>query len=325
MYLAVGERVELDDKRVVAMGPRRVILGQQVAHGAEPAAMPHGGDVPAGTHLGVALVALCHAGGNDAERALLAVVAHDDLAALEGPHLDGAALAVAGVPEVASLLRVGSQMGGEVGQPRVHAVAVEPPHPCRLALIAAGDAAQQLGDVQVMQLPDEFAVPGPGVVHRVDKQAVDVHVVNPGVLSAAGLLGRLDALDAAARDEKLLQGAAVELVKFVVDAALRRDRRGLVMLDVLAAEAPHDGLDQLADQVVGDAFTALIGHVFALGHHPSRVVLDQVAPLVTIGEPLVAEPGLAQARCIHPRLVGRVQHPVVSFLVSWCFHGDNGL
>ena len=108
MHLAVGERVELDDEGVAAVGPRRVILGEQVAHRTEPAAVPHGGDVPARGDVGAGLEAMQGADGLDGQGALVAVVAHDDLATLERPHLDGAALAVAGVPEVRPQLRVGA-------------------------------------------------------------------------------------------------------------------------------------------------------------------------------------------------------------------------
>ena len=234
MNLAVGERVELDDKGVAAVRPRRIILGQQVSHRAEPSAVPHGGDVPAGGDVGTVLEAVQGAAGLDGEGALVPVVANDYLAALERPHLDSAALAVAGVPEVGAQLRVGAQTCGEIGQATIGIVGIEAPHPCRLALVAAGHAAQQLCDVQVVELADEFAVPGAGVVHRAHKQAVDVHVVHPDALGVSGFVTGVHPLDAAPRDQELLKGAAVELIKFVVAAGLS-ERRGLVivLLDVL--------------------------------------------------------------------------------------------
>ena len=259
MHLAIGKWVELDAERVAPVSPGRVILRQQVAHRTEPPAVPHGGDVPAGSHLRTVLQAVCHVGGFDGERALTAVVADDHFAALEGPYLDGAALAVTRVPEVSPQLGVGTQTGGEVGTALLGTVGIEPPHPCRLALVAASHAAQQLGDVQVMQLPDEFAVPRAGVLNRIDKQLVDIHVPYHHPVAVAGLMIGVDALDAAARDEEFLQGTAVKFVKLVIAAGARQGRIPCLvfMLDVLAPEAPHDCLDQLADEVVGDILAAL--------------------------------------------------------------------
>lgn len=93
------------------------------------------------------------------------------------------------------------------------------------------------------------------------------------------------------------------------------------MLDVLGAKAANDGFDQLADEVVGDAFTALHGKVLALGYHAPLIVLDQVAPLVTVGEPLVAQAGLPQSRGIHPGLIGGMEHTGVLFIACRCLHG----
>ena len=251
-------------------------------------------------------------------------MAHDYLAALERPHLDGAELAVTGMPKVAPLLRVGSQSCREVGLALFGSVGVQAPHPCRLALVTARNTAQQLGNVQVMQLPDEFAVPGTGVVHRADKQLVDVHVLDAHVFALAGLVPVLHTLDAAARNQEFLKRAAVEFVEFVRTLDLGQWRRFIVFVfDVLAAETADNRLDQLPDHVVGNALAALAGQQFALGHHASLVVAHQVAPLVTVGKPLVPQPCLPQSRPVHPCPVGRMQHFQVFFIVR-VFH-DNKL
>ena len=252
--------------------------------------MPHGGDVPAGGHVGAVLHAVPQGGKHYRECALTAVVAHDHLAALEGPHLDGSAFAVGRVPEVCPMLRVGTEAGGEIGLSLLCAIGVKPPDPCCLTGIVGRHASQQLRDVQVMQLPDEFTVPAAGVIHCVQEHARHVHVLHLHLVALPGLCACFHTLETASRNQEFLEGAAVEFVQFVVHRRLGpHSVVALTVADVFRAESPHDGFHHFADQVVGDACTALVGEVLALGHHSTLVVAHEVAPLVAVGESLVAQ------------------------------------
>ena len=310
MYLAVGEREELEGEGMGAVGPWRVPLGEQVAHWGEPAAVPGGSHVPVSAdavlfpQLGIA--------GENGDLRRVAVVAQQHLATLESPHLDGSALSrQRRLPKAGSLVGVGANGVGEVYCPLGTVSHVEVSHPHCLVARPLRHNLDELCQAEVMQLPQHVAVARQGVFNVIDEEIVKVHVLHLH-LALPQLAVDANALHSRSRDKEFLERAAVEFVELIEPVHSSHVGIGRQLLpDVLGAVTPHDGLYHGLDEIVGDGRGGVGGIGLVLQNFCSSGSRCHVAPLVAVGEALVAKPPCPQCARTAPSHVGVMENRLV--------------
>ena len=294
MHLAIGERIEFHNKGVLAMLGRRIEGGKQVAHRGEPAAAPHGGNVPAigNQRVGFDFLLLRHRYHKHLGGGL--VVAEQHFLTFERPHLYGAALVGVRKPKVGAALRIGANGGAELKRAVVGRVAVKPSHPRRFLLVASRHTLNQFRHAQIVNLPHDFAVAAQRVDGVVDEEMRQVHIAHHRFLLPQ-VFRFLHTLNAAARNQKFLQCAAVEFVEGIALGNVFHRRRLASAAQVLGTKSAHYGFHHLAEHIVGDGRSAifLVNDGF-LGGGGAVGINGRVRPLVAVGESLVAQPAFAE-------------------------------
>ena len=306
---------------MTAVGKGRIVTVEQFATWGKPAATPVGVNVPTHLHSEHRLQFLVVGHRQHIELGLLAVVAHQHLAALQGPHLYGATFAVGIVPEIAPRLCISAYRGSERGNAVGKIFGVDASHPLGLLAGVMRHALEQIGHVQVVHLTYDFAVTAQGVDRSIHEEPVYIHLVHRHLLGAQGLV-HIDSLHTATRDEEFLERAAVEFVKAIHCPHLLHALLTVLSCHVLRTEPPHDGFNQLPQYIVGDRrHGAIFAVALPLGHASAVSVTHHIAPLVAVGEALVAQTAAAQCMGAAPRLVGSLQHRFV-FVFKVVFHDE---
>lgn len=114
VHFSIGEGIKFHHKGVRAVAIGRIESGEHIAHRGEPAASPHGGNIPFIADVRVGFDFLFHADRHHRHLSGGFVVAKQHFLALQRPHLNHAAFVGAGKPKRATALRVGADSGAEL-------------------------------------------------------------------------------------------------------------------------------------------------------------------------------------------------------------------
>jgi|GEM_PF-5826081 len=152
--------------------------------------------------------------------------------------------------------------------------------------IAVGEAFDNFGKRRFVDFPDEVAVEAARVGKRIDEHHGGADVADGNRGTACRFF---DFLEAATGYEKLLHGAAVELVEAIASPYLSHARLRRPFGCLLAESSDH-AFDELAYQVVCKGFFSGFFQVVVFPDAIPVFVEHVVAPLVAIGELLVSFP-----------------------------------
>jgi hypothetical protein len=158
-------------------------------------------------------------------------------------------------------------------------------------------------------------VPAARVAELVGEEGSGIYVVDPHPVASEPWLGH-DALYGAARYEIFLDKAAVQLGEGVPFGELAYVRAGIHgRFGAAGAVSAYYVFYELAYQVVGDGSFAGEAYQAVFAHEPSLGIFHDVAPLVAVGEALVALAPCSEAGSGKPRSVCGVNHWFSVFLL----------
>lgn len=157
---------------------------------------------------------------------------------------------------------------------------------------ATREAVDHLGPRKVVQHTDKVDVEAARVTVGIDEKHAQIHVVDPDAVATGTALGH-HALNRRTRHHELLEHPGVELGEGVAGV----DRAGLAVVKALfggaGAVAAHNGLHELAQEVVGERTLALLHGQVIFPLHGAGAVGHDVRPLVAVGVTFL--PGAAGA------------------------------
>lgn len=183
-----------------------------------------------------------------------------------------------------------------------------------------GEAGESFAGREIVEHAHEVDVGASRVAEGVDEEAVGGHVVDPESCSGGTqLVG--DALDCAARDEKLFEHAGIELVESVARAQLGGDSLIGGCYRGVGAIVADNGLDKAAYKIVGEGFASAGGDGLSFGDKAAVGVGHEVAPLVAVGVALLTRALRAQTRECAP---GVESHLMVCVVVDKSCHSNSG-